>query len=54
MTNAELIAKLQELPMEAEVVIFADEDPNGGRRKLAIYEAMDLIYGWYISIDADK
>lgn len=54
MTNAELIAKLSELPPDAEVVIFADEDSNGGRRKFAIYEAMDLIYGWYVAIDADK
>jgi hypothetical protein len=50
-TNEELIAHLQTLSPNAKVMLFV-HDKAIGIEKSQVYEALDLIYGHYISIDA--
>lgn len=51
MTNAELIAHLQTLSPNAKVLVFVGDERMGKRvEESKVYEAMDMVQGFYVAI----
>jgi hypothetical protein len=54
MTNAELIARLQTLSPDAKILVFVGDERMGNRiEESQVYEAMDMVQGFYIAIQVN-